>query len=525
MAWSVLLKADLNSLAHSWVLRGWIIALALTEFFTLTHALVGAKLVPTPASGILAANLDGYLLVWSCVIIVLGAGSVSLEADIIADGILSRACTRTQYIVSKFTSRALVILGIYLVFAGIAGFCAWRYGAIDVTIATICTGVGIVGLAILMLIVLGVTMSVVFDNTILSVIVLFMLWYVASPVFSFLGADYLSPTSLVSNLPAMLKDPHAPEIVRCSATTTSLTVVFSKDMDAARAEQIGNYQVECPAGETRTAATAAYDKERTSVILGGMTLPAGETVKVTTSSVTDAGGNEISPAADSASGIVTGDTGSDSGSPKSADSGSSHSSSSSGSEKSGSDKSAADIPAGDKSSFRWRTESLEPVPADKPAGDKSSDEKSGKDNSGGDRKQEKSSSPGSSAGGPPRITECIATASSLKVLFSRPMDRSEVETLKNYVVENPFGKTHIPRAASYDAATRSVVLSGLDLDRDAPVKVTIRDVHDSDGRAVSSHGSSAVYREVTTWKYVLGFGIPTILAALLGIGWFSKRDL
>ena len=90
MASSALFKAELLALSRSWVLRGWLIALALTEFFVLSLSLLQNRAKPTLASGVLAAHLNGFLLVWSIVIIVLGAGSVSMESDVISDSILSR---------------------------------------------------------------------------------------------------------------------------------------------------------------------------------------------------------------------------------------------------------------------------------------------------------------------------------------------------------------------------------------------------------------------------------------------------
>src|ERR1035438_8284496 len=129
MAWTALFTTELLALCRSWVLRGWLIALSLAEFVTLTHALLRAPGNAVPASTVLATTLDGFLLVWSIVIIVLGAGSVSLESDVISDSILSRPCTRTQFISAKFASRVLVVVSIYLVCSLVAGFAAWRYGA------------------------------------------------------------------------------------------------------------------------------------------------------------------------------------------------------------------------------------------------------------------------------------------------------------------------------------------------------------------------------------------------------------
>ena len=42
MAWTALFTTELLALCRSWVLRGWLIALALAEFFMLTRALLRA---------------------------------------------------------------------------------------------------------------------------------------------------------------------------------------------------------------------------------------------------------------------------------------------------------------------------------------------------------------------------------------------------------------------------------------------------------------------------------------------------
>ena len=289
MAWSALFQAEFISLTRSWVLRGWLIALALTEFVVLFSNLLQNRVRPTPASGVLALHLNGFLLIWSLVIIVLGAGSISMESEVIADSILSRACTRTQYIGSKLLSRAFVVLGIYLLSSVIAGYCAWRFGANDMTLATMFAGILVVGLAVLLLLALGITLSVLCNNTVVAVVGMLLLWYVASPIFSFLGADYLSPASLTRNLPRILKDSNAPMFLQSTATATSLTLAFSKHLDPRMAEEPANYMLEGGPGVTYSARTAVYDQARTSVILGGLELPLGGTVKITVRNVTDAG--------------------------------------------------------------------------------------------------------------------------------------------------------------------------------------------------------------------------------------------
>ncbi len=466
MAWTALFTTELLALSRSWVLRGWLIALGLAEFFMLTRALLASGHA-VPASNVLAMTLDAFLLVWSIVIIVLGAGSVSLESDVISDSILSRPCTRTQFISAKFASRVLVVVSIYLVCSLIAGFSAWRYGANDMTPETIAVGVGTVGLAVVLLLSLGIMLSVIFNNTVMAVAAMLLLWYVASPVFGFLGADYLSPTSLVTNLPRMLKDPNQPQLVDGTASQSSITLTFSKALDPQTAEQPGNYVIEGPDGTRFPAATAVYDKEKLSVVLSGLTLPEGAKLKVTAQNVTDVGGSGLSPAANSANDVIVPDA-----------------------------QPAAPV-LGTKV---LGTQAAKPAAAVPP--------------------------PGSSRVGPaPRVVSCTATASSVKVTFSTDMLAAEVENVQNYIVESPQGRTHQARAATYSNAAHTVLLTGFTFAQEEPVKVTVRGVHSEAGTAIGNRGNSATYTELTTWKYVLGLGLPSLVAFFISVAWFARRDL
>jgi ABC-type transport system involved in multi-copper enzyme maturation permease subunit len=462
MAWTALFTTELLALSRSWVLRGWLIALGLAEFFMLTRALLRAPGSAVPASTVLATTLDAFLLVWSIVIIVLGAGSVSLESDVISDSILSRPCTRTQFISAKFASRVLVVVSIYLVCSLVAGFAAWRYGANDMTPETIAVGVGTVGLAVVLLLSLGIMFSVIFNNTVMAVASMLLLWYVASPVFSFLGADYLSPTSLVSNLPRMLKDPDQPQLVDCSASQSSITLTFSKALDPQTAEQPANYVIEDPDGTRYPAATAVYDKQKLNVVLSGLTLPEGAKLKVTAQNVTDVGGSGLSPAASSANDVM--------------------------------------VPAAEPAAPMPGTQEAKPAPAVPRSGV-------------------------SREGAPPRVVSCTATASSVKVTFSTDMIAKEVENVQNYIVESPQGRTHQARAATYSNAAHTVLLTGLTFAQDEPVKVTVKGVHSAAGTAIGSRGNSATYTELTTWKYVLGLGLPSLFAFFISVAWFAGRDL
>ena len=532
MAVTALLKTDLHSLSKSWVVRIWVFLVAAADFVMLAGPLSGKQGL-VPASAVLTPVLMFFLYAWSTVVIVLSAGSVSQETEMIADGILSRACTRTQYILAKLAARALLILGVYAAGAGIAGYCAWRYGANDTSPVAILTGIGLVGMALLLLVSLGVAASVVANNTLYAVIGVLLLWYVASPIFSFAGAEYLSPDSLKRNLPLILRDAEGPQVVSLAATPSNLTLTFSKRLESTRAQQLGNYAIECPPGTGRTPTTATYDETDTRVVLAGLKLPAGKKVKVKVSGVTDAAGNDVSPAADVGRATVS------SASPDKKDPGS-RKSESAGERGAGESKEAktGNEASTDGATDRKKETDSEPAPGEQDgasgssaskntAGSGRSDTSDRSDRSEPEPTAEAPTKPAKRAGKPVpfRVVQCVATESSLKVLFSRPLKPKEAERTANYVIESPLGRKHTAKTASYLTESDTVLLSGVTFVRSDPVKVTVKGVHDTKGNLIPGRGNSALYSEVTTWKYLLGFGAPALLFGLLAVVAFSRRDL
>lgn len=251
-----------------------------------------------------------------------------------------------------------------------------------------------------------------------------------------------------------------PQVLQAVATPTSMTVVFSKELDAAKAEEPGNYLLEGDEGALAPAQTAVYDKVRSSVVLSGLDLPAGQKIKVTVRNVTDIGGSDISPAADSASTDAPIEK-SDSASEKSQ-----HTASSS---KTSGSLPASDLP-GSTPSAAYPNPALDALASGKSsrAGAGKSTASDGSSSSGDIKSKPASSRPAGGKSGdrtPPRVTQCTATASSA------------------------------------------------------------RDVLDSHGNAIGARGNSASYADVTTWKYLLGLGIPTLVFALVAMFGFSRRDL
>jgi len=105
------------------------------------------------------------------------------------------------------------------------------------------------------------------------------------------------------------------------------------------------------------------------------------------------------------------------------------------------------------------------------------------------------------------------------------MDPVEAEELGNYTVESPLGITHVPKTGSYDPSHRTVLLSGLSFAPGDPVKVTVKNITNLHGGKIDPRHNSATFSEVQNWKYLVGFGVPALLFACVGVGWFSWRDL
>lgn len=458
--------------------RIWLLLLLMSFFLVPVGILLTSRSNPMPASSVLAAYLGVFINVWGTVIIVLSASSVSSEADVVADGILSRACTRTQYILAKLSARVIVVGGIYLIGAFAAAYAAWRYGINDVTWMTMFTGIAIVGTALIMLVSLGVMMSVLFDNTIVSIVGLLLLWYVAGYIFAFAGAEYMSPSGLTASLPQILRDSTSPQVVSCSATPTSLSIVFSKEVNPSAAELVENYTVEGSDATQYHAQTAAYNKSTNTIVLSGYKFKAGKPVTVTVEQITDLAGNVISPGADTAK--------------------------------------SNRIPAIKKDSEENKhtaqssNKSISPIAVDKKAASTAianAQSSNGKKNTA------------------PNVTRVVATQSSASITFSVDMNPVKAEKPENYTVESPPGTTVLPKTAAYDPSTKTVLLSGLSFSPGIPVKVTAKGITDSRGMDINPRANSGTFKAVQNWKYFAGFGIPAILSALLGLGWFLRRDL
>ena len=198
-----LLQWELRNLARSWMLRLWLLLTAVISI--LLGAISSDAGQAEAASQLFSAALSLYLTFGSIVFIVLSASSVASEREVVSDSILSRSVTRYHYILSKLASLVLVVLALYLVVTIPAGYLTGRFHAEgDLTVAGVTYAILSVGMILVTLATMGVAVSSLLNNTVMAVVVVALLWLSLGFIFSFLDIGFLSPASLVENLPEVI---------------------------------------------------------------------------------------------------------------------------------------------------------------------------------------------------------------------------------------------------------------------------------------------------------------------------------
>jgi ABC-2 type transport system permease protein len=201
MAFRALLEADLASMARSWVVRIWLGLMAAQALVTVPAAIQGGD----PASDALAGLLGTYPVIWSTFAIIVSGGAVASEAGVVADSILSKAVTRYDYILAKFASRLITVLGLYLLVTLPATYLMSRAAGHDLTARGVIWAIVLVGLMLVLLTNLAVSCSTLFNRTLVAVVVVWVLWYAAGGIFALLELAHLSPLHVVESLPDMLR--------------------------------------------------------------------------------------------------------------------------------------------------------------------------------------------------------------------------------------------------------------------------------------------------------------------------------
>jgi len=193
-------QADLKGLFRSRITYAWLLA---AVFIQVVRSLGSASSGTT--SGVVSSGLSDFIYLWSLVIIGLAASSVSSEAGELADSILSKSVTRLDYVLAKFASRiAYTLICFSIVVAVLVGL-ALRLDVGDHNALGLTSAVLLIALSLVALTTLGVGLSVALPNTVMAIVALLVAWYSMTILFPVIGLGFLSPGSVLGNLPGIIK--------------------------------------------------------------------------------------------------------------------------------------------------------------------------------------------------------------------------------------------------------------------------------------------------------------------------------
>ena len=220
-AFLAILRYDLGLLVRSWITRIWLPLLIAPALFLIAVAANESEL----ASETLAAYIAAVLVPISGIAIaVLASGAVSGEAGVLADGILSRSVTRSEYITAKIAARLGFATTIYILVMVPFSYLIMRYAAPDTSLGGVVVGLVIVGLLLTFLGALGLAFSTLLPNVLLAVLALLLVVVLSGVVLQFLGLTWMSTTAVVNNLPETFRgDTPIWDLVRIFLVFSSLT--------------------------------------------------------------------------------------------------------------------------------------------------------------------------------------------------------------------------------------------------------------------------------------------------------------
>ncbi len=202
-AYMALLRYDVGQLARSWLVRIWIALLVVPALFIVVVAANSEE----QASETLAAYVAAGLVPLSALVVaIVSAGAISAESSVAADSILSRSVTRSEYIAAKVTSRLAMTLLVFTAVAVPFAYLILRYSAdVDTSIGGVIAGLTMVAAALVSLAALGIALSTLLRNSLLSALIALVVIIASGAALQFLGLSSMSSTALLDDLPATFR--------------------------------------------------------------------------------------------------------------------------------------------------------------------------------------------------------------------------------------------------------------------------------------------------------------------------------
>ncbi len=222
-AFLAILRYDLRQLTHSWLMRIWVLLLAVPAGFLVVVSATEKEL----ASETLALYLGAVLAPMSALAVaVITSSAIAGETATVADSIMSRSVTRAEYLWAKIVSRLGVTALVYTLVAVPFAYLVTRYATQDTDLAGVAGGLLMVGALLVFHAALGITLSAIMRNVLVAVLVLLVVVLSSGLVLQFLGLSWMSTTAVIESLPETFRG-RTPgmEQLRVLGAFSALTVI------------------------------------------------------------------------------------------------------------------------------------------------------------------------------------------------------------------------------------------------------------------------------------------------------------
>jgi hypothetical protein len=204
--WAVL-QIDLRQTFRSWVYRTWVLVsvLAAVGYLLYRVGVYREAGIVQHASTMISDFLRWTVLGSVTLIVALTAGSISSERGTMADSVLSRGISRYQYFLGKWHARLTAVLSTFVVMGLVALAGSYFLLHEDLSLTGSLVALATVAALLTAVISCGVTVSALFNSTVLGIVVLWIVLYGAGFALSLLPSHYPSPDRALSSLPHILQ--------------------------------------------------------------------------------------------------------------------------------------------------------------------------------------------------------------------------------------------------------------------------------------------------------------------------------
>ena len=201
-AFMALLQYDFSILMRSWIVRFWF---ALTVVGGVVAVMVSSYYADN-TSFLMSWGLVLYAAIGGFVVLVVSTSAISAELQYLGDAVVSRGIAPTPYVLAKLTARALGVVLMFLLVVGPTAFLMQsRALNNDMVAGGIVVALAYWGFMLTVLVFLGITVSVLFANTLLGVVVLAVVWYGSLGALAWIYADDLNHHGILGGLPLVLQ--------------------------------------------------------------------------------------------------------------------------------------------------------------------------------------------------------------------------------------------------------------------------------------------------------------------------------